>query len=374
MARFNLPDFNFLTPNLEEIEKEMIFMIEEETGEKLTNNLPKRAFVKALVAYVAQQYYRVDNGLKQKLLSYAEDEPLDHIGEESETTRLDESYATTTMLLTLSSGRTSNFKIPAGTRVVVGENIFFATKEDITVTTEQNEINFVMQCTEPGSFANGYLPGEINTLVDVDNIPYAISIVNTTTTSGGADVEDNDNYAERIRTAPSKYSTAGPDDAYIYWAKSAHQAIQDVEVDSPTPGVTRLTILLQNGELPSEEILNLVKEVCSAKTVRPLTDNVIATAPETVSYDAEIAYYISSEKQAVATTIQADVQTAFNTYLVWQRSKMGRDVDLTELIARLKIAGAQRIVINSPLYAEVDKVKVAKENVTTLTFAGIADE
>lgn len=373
MARFNLPDFNFLTPDLEQIEKEMVFMIEEETGEKLTNNLPKRAFVKAMTAYVAQQYYRVDSGLKQKLLSYAEDEPLDHIGEESETTRLDESHSKVTMLLNLTDGHPS-FKIPAGTRTVVGENVFFSTKEDIVVPIEQNAISFVMECTEPGSFSNGYLPGEINTLVDVDNIPYLESITNIDKTSGGADVEDNDNYAERIRTSPSKYSTAGPDDAYVYWAKSAHQSIQDVEVDSPTPGVTRLTILLKNGELPSGEILNLVKEVCSAKTVRPLTDKVIATAPETVNYDADISYYISSEKQAVATAIQADVQNAFNEYLVWQRSKMGRDVDLTELIAKLKFAGAQRIVINSPLYVEVDKVKVAKENITSLTFAGIADE
>ena len=68
-------------------------------------------------------------------------------------------------------------------------------------------------CTENGVGGNELLPGQVNVLVDL--IPYVESVSNTTKTSGGADLESDESLAERIFLAPSGYSVAGPDDAYI---------------------------------------------------------------------------------------------------------------------------------------------------------------
>lgn len=371
-ARFELPDFYFLEPNVEEIEQEIIFFIEEKTGQKLTNSLPQRKFVQAQTAYIAQQYFKLDHALKQALITYAEDEPLDHKGEELQTTRLDEQFATTELLVSLETERPSALIIAEGKRAVVGEDIFFATTKDIIVPVGQESIVVEVKCTEPGEFANGYLPGEITQMVDV--IPYVTSVKNITTTAGGTNVEDDDNYAERIRIAPEKFSTAGPEGAYEYWAKSANQLIEDVEVTSPSPGVTQLTILLKDGEIPSEDILSQVETVCSDKKVRPLTDNLIVKAPEIVNYTPIVEYYLSKDKAPVATAMQAEIQKAYSAYLKWQRSKMGRDVDMSEVIANLRIAGAQRIIVKSEMFIEIDKHMVARDLDPVLTFAGIANE
>ncbi|MEX3625826.1 baseplate assembly protein [Viridibacillus arvi] len=371
-ARFELPDFYFLDPDIEEIEQEMIFYIEEKTGAKLTNSLPKRKFVQAMSVYISQKYYQLDHALKQALITYAQDEPLDHKGEEVQTPRLDQQYSTTQLLINLEPERPSLLKISKGKRAVVGEDIFFATTKDESIPVGQDSIVVEVKCTEPGEFANGYLPGEITQMVDV--IPYVTSVKNITTTAGGTNVEDDDNYAERIRIAPEKFSTAGPEGAYEYWAKSANQLIEDVEVTSPSPGVTQLTILLKDGEIPSEDILSQVETVCSDKKVRPLTDNVVVKAPEIVNYTPIVEYYLSKDKAPVATAMQAEIQKAFNAYLKWQRSKMGRDVDMSEVIANLRIAGAQRIIVKSEMFIEIDKHMVARDLDPVLTFAGIANE
>ena len=66
----------------------------------------------------------------------------------------------------------------------------------------------------------------------VDPIIYVDSVTNITETSGGDDKESDDAYRERIRTAPSKLSTAGPINGYKYYAMSADSSISDVVVKS----------------------------------------------------------------------------------------------------------------------------------------------
>ena len=54
-----------------------------------------------------------------------------------------------------------------------------------------------VQSTEGGSDYNGIPVGEINALVDL--IAYIDSVSNTSVTSGGGDVEDDEDLRERIR-------------------------------------------------------------------------------------------------------------------------------------------------------------------------------
>lgn len=53
---------------------------------------------------------------------------------------------------------------------------------------------------------------------------------------------------------------------------------------------------------------------------------------------------------------------------------MGRDVDLSELIARLKRAGASRVAVNSEMFIEIGKTEIAHPTLTSLTLRGLADD
>ena len=100
-------------------------------------------------------------------------------------------------------------------------------------------------------------------------------------------METDDNYRQRIHLSPEKYSVAGPGGAYDYWAKSAHQDIIDVAVYSPEPGVVDVRPLMTGGELPDDEILDLVRTALDPEEVIPLTDTCQVLAPEVVTYDLE---------------------------------------------------------------------------------------
>ncbi|SPT95549.1 Uncharacterized homolog of phage Mu protein gp47 [Lysinibacillus capsici] len=368
--RFNLPDLNFFEKDPELIEREMLLHVEDHTGFSLQRADPRRKFLQALVPFVSMERNRLDHKLKQNRLAYAEDDTLLHMGFEMSTERLEAKAAVTTMAIMLEEDRPGIVIIPAGS--LVGEEPFFALDEDVVIPMGETVATVGATCIELGEVGNGFLPGEISTFVEP--IAYVKSVQNTTISSDGVEEESDDAYAERIHLAPEQFSTAGSELAYIYWAKSASQEIVDASADTPLEGEIDIRILMRDGRLPTEEEIKLVEETVSYKKVRPLTDKVSVGAPTVVSYEAVVEYWISRKNATIATIIEGQVNSAFHEYQVWQREKMGRDVDLSELIARLKRAGASRVAVNSEMFIEIGKTEIAHPTLTSLTLRGLADD
>lgn len=371
MNRFDLPELDFLEKAPEQIEQEMLFHVREKTGLTLQRADPRLKFMQAIATFVSIERNKLEHSIRQNRLSYAEDDILDHMGTEMSTERLPEKYADTSIAFVLEEDRVDALTIPSGTSFLVGE-IYFATTKTYVVPQGVHLFTVEATCTIPGVIGNGFLPGEISTLVDP--LPYVKHVQNTTITSGGADVESDDAYAERIRLAPESFSVAGPEGAYIYWAKSASQNIIDVKVKSPTAGEVAVYILMANGTLPNEEDLALVEAKLRDEYTRPLTDKVSINAPTVVNYSVSVEYWIANKSSTVSSLIEKQVNQAFTDYLEWQRSKMGRDVDFSELIARLKQAGAARVSVSSPMFIEIADTEVAREISTEITFKGLTND
>ncbi|BAQ11437.1 phage-related baseplate assembly protein [Bacillus sp. OxB-1] len=372
MSRFNLPDLYFLEKAPELVEREMLLHVEDKTGVILQRADPRRKFIQGLAAYVSIERNKLEHGLRQNRLSYAEDNMLDHMGVEMSTERLPAKFSKTTMAFVLEEDRVDALSIPAGTRFLVAEDIYFETIEPKVIPKGVHLFSVGAVCTQPGDIGNGFLPGEITILVEP--LPYVKLVQNTTISAGGAEEETDDAYAERIRLAPESFSVAGPDGAYIYWAKSASQEIVDVKVDSSEPGVVDVRILMANGRLPVQEEIEHVESILMDRKVRPLTDFVRVGAPTNINYTSEVEYWIAESNAAVSRIIEKQVNQAYQEYLIWQRSKMGRDVDFSELIARLKQAGASRVSVNSPMFIKVDKLEVAVEVASNIIYRGLADD
>ena len=371
--RFNLPDIDFLEKAPEKIESEMLMHVQEKTGLNLMRADPRRKFLQSLVAFVSVERNRLEHALRQNRLAYAADDTLEHMGTEMSTERIEAKAAKTIFAFVLEEERPSGaFTINAGELVSVGD-IHFATDSLLIIPAGDNTGAVSATCTEVGDIGNDYLIGEISTLVRPT--AYIKSVQNTTISSGGAERESDDAYAERIRLAPESFSTAGPELAYIYWVKTANAEIMDVKAMSPTEGHVDVYILMQDGILPTSLEIQQVDKVINDSQVRPLTDLVSVNGPEQVSYEALATYWISKSNEPLSSIIQKQVKDEFEEYLKWQRSKMGRDVDMSELIARLKLKGASRVAVNSQMFIEIANNQVATALPTsTLTFGGIADE
>lgn len=222
-----------------------------------------------------------------------------------------------------------------------------------------------------GTGCNGYDIGAVNTMVDP--IAYVGKVDNTSPTSGGTDTEDDDTLTERVFRAPEGYSVAGPFGAYKSLAKEFRSDIGDVQVTSPMPCAINVYVLLSTGKLPTASDLSALTDYLSAATVRPLTDKVTCLSPAEVVYNVALTYFIASSDSARAPAIQQSVSEAVNDYVAWQRA-IGTDINPTDLIYRIRKAGAKRVVLESPIYTVVDDTSVPSLGTSSVVYGGIEDD
>lgn len=374
----NLPDISFIEADIDDILTSVVREYEnayfESTGERKTlyPGDPIRIFLYTQALREFQLRVAMNDAAKQNLLAYARDEKLDGLGQFTRTPRLEASSATAMMKFVLSNARPTDTTIPAGTRVSPGDEIYFSNDEDVKVPAGNTKVEFKVVCQSDGDVGNGFSPGQINILVDP--IPWISSVENTTESSGGVNAEEDDDYRERIHIAPEGFSVAGPEGAYEYFARQFSSLIEDLKIISPNPGEVDIRVLLKDGELPDSIFVEDLTEYLSDKSRRPLTDFVSAGAPTTVNYDVDLTYYIRSSDANAETQVKTRIEQAIDDYIIWQRSKIGRDVNPSELIGRIIQAGAKRVELTSPVFTSVASGEIAVNNLKTVNYGGLEDE
>lgn len=376
---YGLPDVSFIgNDTLEEMMNRLIANYEsrykEISGKSISLSMadPMRIalYACALDLYQIEQY--VDRAGKQDLLKYSYGEFLDNLAGNRGVTRQQASAARTTLRFTLSEAKSYAVGIPAGTRATNGNGVYFETVEYGDISQGEMSVDIEAVCTAKGIEGNDFVPGQINILVD--RVAYIQSVSNVTTTSGGTDLEDDASLAERVYLSPSSYSVAGPDDAYVYWAKTYNTDIGSVMPTSPNPCEVVIYILMSDGSLPGEEIIHGLQEYLSADDIRPLTDIVTVKAPEVKKFSVDLAYYINKSDSASALTIQAEVEAAVNDYVKWQTTEIGKDINPSELIRRVMAAGAKRVEVTSPVFTTVSNVEVAQIENQAVNYGGLEDD
>lgn len=269
-----MSDINFVEVDAGKIEREMISDFETALKTTLYPGDERRIFLQQETPIIVGLKNSINDAARQNLLRYARGPQLDALGERYDTPRLPAQKAVVTLEWTLSSAQPNPVTIAKGKRATPDGQFFFATVEDLVIPAGNLSGTVKAEATVAGANHNGFVPGQISTIVDPT--PFVASVANIDTSSGGADEEPDDDgvniwsgYRERIRLAPTKVSTAGPEDAYKYWAKTASQDIVDVAVLSPDPGEIKIIVLMKNGESPSQPILDAVMAACSDKKRRP---------------------------------------------------------------------------------------------------------
>lgn len=366
------PELTFAEADPAMIEINIMMTVEKLLGRTLARADPLRLFLMGVEAIIVQQRLLIDSVAKQNLLAYATGAALDHIGALVGTERLPARAATVSLKLSLAEQRASATVIPKGTRATAGDGVLFALDADAVIPAGETHITVGATCTEIGARGNGYAPGEIKNIADP--VPFLSSVVNVTKSEGGAAIESDEDYRERIHEAPERFSSAGPSGAYAYHAKQASALIIDVSVESPRPGEVVVRPLLAGGALPGHEILETVAAALNDRRVRPLTDKVAVEAPSPVHYDIELVYYVARSEAANAAQIQAAAKRAADDFVLWQKSKLGRDINPTELYYRLRAAGVKRAEIAKPRYTQVSGAQVAVVEHVAVNFGGIEDD
>lgn len=376
----NLPDVSFIdNKTLDDVQEEMLAdyqeKYEEVTGKRL---VLRRADPEALKLYAASvQIYHmmlhIDVSGKMDLLKYAYGGFLDNLGALRGVKRKEAAPATVKVRFTLSAAQPSAVTIPKGIRISDGDSIYFETDMAAEIPIGEMYVDVPCTCQTEGEAGNGLIAGQIATLVD--QIAYVDSATNMETSSGGADIESDEDFTDRIYLAPSGYSVAGPKDAYKYHTKSfAGAAIGDVEVTSPKPCEVMVQFLLSDGSMPSETLCEKMLGHLNDDNIRPLTDRLSVLAPTGQGFDIRFTYYINKSDIDKAVSIQAAVAAAVREYISWQTHTIGRDINPSMLTKMVVAAGAKRVVIESPEFETVPPGHVARIQEQKVTYGGVEDD
>lgn len=376
----SLPDISFIdNKDIDQVRQEMVAdyesFISEATGQTVTleRSSVHRMELYAAAAQIYQAMQYIDRQGKQSILKYSYSDFLDNLAIFKGVTRNPATPATTTLRFTLSAVRDTATGIPQGTRVSTAGATYFATDVYAEIPAGSTAVDVPATCTVAGTDGNGFAAGELATIVDP--IPYVASVTNTTATEGGAEIESDDDLAERVFLASGAYSTAGPEDGYLYHAKAYSAAIGDVVATSnQAAGTVDIVFIMADGSTPGEEMIEGLEGYLQGKTIRPMTDLVRVAAPQEVTYTINLTYYINRSDSAKAVTIQAAVAQAVADYQTWQRA-IGRDINPSQLVRMVMDAGAKRVTVTAPTYTAVDATKVsALQGDAVISYGGLEDD
>lgn len=379
MENKEYPDIEFVETDVETIENSLIalyeLMYEEMTGKKkkVYPASPERLFIAWAAAVIVQQRVLINETAKKNVPRYAKGEYLDSLAELfKDTPRLPASPAIAVFRCHISEAQPQSVIVKAGTRINFDGNIIFSTVKDLEIKAGDTYGDVNAQCLTPGLAGNDLAVGQVKEIIDAYD--YFLKIENITRTAGGADEEDDASYYERMRESMESFSTAGPINGYIYHVKTVTPAIADVTATSPEPGVVDIRILLQNGDLPTDAVINEIQEALNTSDIRPLTDMVTVSKPQESPFDIDVTYYIPRYSQAGSNIIDTAAKEAVTQYIKWQTGKMGRDINPSRLNSMLMAAGVKRVEIRKPLFAVVPETHVARLGSQQVLNGGIEDE
>jgi len=372
--------YQFIPTDPDQIVEWMTAKYEELTGVTVQPGSPERLFVQWAASVVVQERALANYAANQNLPSRAEGKNLDALAELFYTKeRPGAKAATCTMRFTISEALTFAVLIPGGTRVTDASNtLVWETVEDTYVKAGDTYADVKIRCQTKGTAGNGFVAGQINTIVDL--FAYYQSCANLNGSDGGGDTATDEQFYELLRLSMDAYSTAGAKGSYIYWAMQVDTKIADVIAASPTPGVVKLYVLMDGGELANEEVKGEVLAACNADEVRPLTDQVFVEDAEVVPYDISFTYYLQTGRTKSAAEVAAAVNEAVEQYKAWQHAKLGRDINPDELREYLYHTGVKRIDLVSPAFTALRDGKnktvpqVARLGTVTITNGGYVDE
>lgn len=363
-----LPDISFIDDlTLEQVTEMMMEEyrknLKEITGEEpvIERSDPYRLLINSQSVLNMQMLLYIDHCGKMDSLKYAHGDFLDHMGVFKNRPRKPAQKASVKVRFSMEAARASAEPVPAGILVTADQKMFFETVSYAEIAAGELSVEAECVCTVAGEAGNGYGVGEICTLVTPSGFISAVS--NTTKSTGGSDVEKDDEYREGIFNAPNKYSTAGPDDAWVAIVKDFNADVEDARPTTvPGSGINTIIVLMKHGRLPEEWELERIRDHLMRPDIRTFGVDVQVQAPVAVEYGISLIYYIAESNKGRVPEIRSNVDRAVAGYTEWQGNKIGRDLNPDELLAMLKSAGVKRAVISSPVYTPLTESRVAVFN------------
>ena len=180
----------------------------------------------------------------------------------------------------------------------------------------------------------------VHTEIPVTPLPY-LSVAQTEAFAYGAAQESDEAFRARIRLSLADKSTAGSARTYQSYTYKADKRITDVQVTSPAPGQVKVVYY---GEQMDTAMQQRVEQALNAEEVRPLTDQVIVQAAQSIQTDISGMILIQKGESPSAVYLEAQAQLS----ALFAAPKIGADVTVAALVSALMVPGVLDVLLDSP--------------------------
>ena len=131
--------------------------------------------------------------------------------------------------------------------------------------------------------------------------------------------------------------------------------------------------LKTDGTIPGAELKQEIIDYLYDPKIHYLTDQLFVENPIVEEYDINLTYYIDLADSTQEAAIQEAVNKAVNAHVIWQKEKLGRDVNPSRLIHSIIVAGAKRVDVSAPSYKKIKKNMVATAKNINVVYGGLED-
>lgn len=362
-------ELHYLTYDPDEMLRDMMLAYTQAGGDLLYPGDEKEMLLRAVLQIMVQAFAGIDNALRMDTLRYAVRDYLDLYGEKRNCIRIPAKAATATVKITVEATGKSG-KIDAGTAITADGSVMYLTEDDITLSGIAQEITADVICARTGSIGNGLTDGtQMQSVAPIDGV---VSVVCTTSASGGQDEETDEAYRERIRTFGLSSVSTGPQSQYESAVKAVSSEIIDARALRIAPGKVGI-YLIHGSQTGLDALIKRVEQALNDVAVRPLTDQIQVAAATPVPYTLNVRY--SHDGSA---NIQSLAAESVNEYKTWQEQTIGRAFNPDKLAAMLYQAGATRVLFGagsefnggSVEYTEIEASEYCKGNISLAVIDG----
>jgi phage-related baseplate assembly protein len=292
-------------------------------------------------------------------LAYAEDEDLDNWGVFYDCTRLAGAYPYDEYKFSISEALENDITITAGL-VLTDDNSEFE-----AVLTE----NVVIVAGTLEAFGNVELQetvssSSVKTTNITTTLPYVVEATAGDGFINGAQAEKDEEYRYRIFISMADKSTAGSEETYESFTRSADVRIEDVRIDSLEAG--QVNVFYYSSQADTAMQIN-IEEALNAKKVRPLTDTVLVEHVQVVGINVTAKLLL--EKNALGNEVLNNAIESLKAGLK-SLQKIKARITLSEINDFLRVAGVKEVIIESPLVSyEMSYNQIGVQNVLNITLA-----
>ncbi|MDH2927364.1 baseplate assembly protein [Lonepinella koalarum] len=351
-------EIKIISDDVSQILAESIADYEQRTGKTLQPAHIERSIIQTY-AY-REQLVRagINHAFLQTFPQFATGLALDLCGEPMGCYRLTDQAARCTLRFSLEDSH-DNVVIPANTQVSASDSLYFSTVAEVVIRSTEQYVDIEAVANLTGLIGNGWQIGQVKTVkTPLDS---NVTVQNIDETRGGIDTESDDDYRKRILLAPEAFTTCGSIAAYEYYTRAVSQTIADVAIHTPQGGTVIVTVLTKQG-LPTQTLLNQIKDYLSAEKHRPLCDTVQVQAPEKIPFTVEASLDLFTTY--AENEVKAKAETALKNYLSGRSQKLGVDIVPLDIQTALKVEGVYNVTLTQPPLTELTEQQWANcENI-----------